>query len=224
MPPLAGHRTTDLVQYGSRFASQDNAERYAERFERGLRKHIHQNEQRALGVVLSRLGRCDSVLDVPCGAGRFLVLLGRHSDLVIEADISAEMLACSERRHQETMGDCRFIQADATCLPFPDHSVDRIFCNRLLHHLRQPSERATVLQELHRVVRENVIVSFFDYRSFGTLRRCLKRVKGRKTRYREHPTRAQFVDEIIRRGFRVHFITPVGSLWNAQKYFVLARD
>jgi len=213
-----------IEEYRSRFASRLKAERYALRFEHGSRKRINTSERKALAGILSRLGRSGSILAVPCGAGRFLDLLDRHSDVVIEADVSAEMMAYSRERNRQLSGTCRFIQADASSLPLQDNSVDRVFCNRLLHHLESASERALVLKELYRIVRKDLIVSFFDYRSFGPLRQCLKRLKGRKSNYRNHPSRIEFFHEAERQGFRLQYVAPVGLPWNAEKYVVLAKD
>src|SRR5207249_1026577 len=143
--------------YKQRFQNKAKAERYAQRFERGSRKRTDAREQRAVAKIFAGLKDCQSVLDVPCGAGRFAKTLGRGR-LLIEADASYEMVTIARRHHH--LG----VQSDAGRLPVRDEAIDCIFCNRLLHHILPPEERAMFLQEFHRVTRRWLVVTFFDYK------------------------------------------------------------
>ncbi len=201
------------------------AEKYATRFETGARKRIHQREIRAVQKIFASLDGCATVVDVPSGAGRFLTALSTNGRRVLEVDVALDMLAFGRKRNNAaTSGGLRhFVQGDATRLPLAKGSVDCVFCNRLLHHIVVADERAVILRELHRVTRRWVVVSFFDYHSFGTVRKVLKRLKGRKPKYDHEPTRAEFQKEVERAGFRVEEIMPTGSPWVAQKFFVLEK-
>jgi ubiquinone/menaquinone biosynthesis C-methylase UbiE len=226
-----GTKKSDIVQevagisrYGRRLYDHTQAEKYALRFERGSRKRVNQREQAAVADIFSRLGPCESTLDVPCGAGRFLPVLSLNSRAVFEADISVEILSYSRQRAGSYPCACRFLQADASRLPLADGAVDCVFCNRLLHHIHSSQERMAILKELQRVTRRYAIVSFFDYQSFGRLRRLLKNLKGRQPQYHDQPSLAQFTAEVERCGFRALFLKPIGPFWMAEKYFVLAKQ
>ena|ERR1043166_7403504 len=203
--------------YKTRFQNKAKAEKYAQRFESGSRKRIDTREQRAVAKIFASLDGCRSVLDVPCGAGRFAMTLGQGGRLVIETDVAFEMVEIARRAHR--LG----LQSDAGHLPFRDRAVDCVFSNRLLHHILRSEERVMFLQEFHRVTRRYVVITFFDYKMFGTMRGALKRLKGRKPKYAEQPTFEQFEQEVVQSGFRVREVVPTGPVWVAEKYLVLEK-
>jgi ubiquinone/menaquinone biosynthesis C-methylase UbiE len=213
----------DIASYGTRLQDRAEAEKYARRFERGSRRRIDRREQRAIRRIFGSLPDCRSVLDVPCGAGRFLPTLAQFCPEVLGADIAAEILEFARRRAGSASVPVRVFQGDASQLPLADAAVDAILCNRLLHHILKPEERAKILRELHRVARHYVVVSFFDYQGFGALRRLFKRLKGSRPVYGGQPTLAQFRGEITHAGFREREIVPTGPFWVSEKYFVLEK-
>ena len=213
----------DIASYSTRLQESAAAEQYARRFERGSRARIDRREQCAVRRIFGTLPECRSVLDVPCGAGRFLPTLAQFCPEVLGADIAAEVLEFARQRAETTGGRARVFRGDASKLELADGAVDAVFCNRLLHHILVPEERARILRELHRVARRYVVVSFFDYQEFGAVRRFLKRLKGSKPKYEGQPTLEQFTDEVSRIGFRVREVVRTGPLWVSQKYFVLEK-
>jgi ubiquinone/menaquinone biosynthesis C-methylase UbiE len=172
--------------------------------------------------IFDGLGECRSVLDVPSGAGRFANVLSRGRHL-IEADVAFEILEFARERTEKAKLPASFVQGDALKLPLADNAVDCVFCNRLLHHIRAPAERELFLREFHRVTRQHLVISFFDYHAFGGVRRLLKALKGRKPKYAGQPTLDQFTEEVTRAGFRVREVVPTGAAWVAQKFFVLEK-
>jgi len=212
-------------EYQQRFQNEASAERYARRFERGSRRRTDRRERRALQRLLAGLPEVRTVLDVPTGAGRLLPTLAAGGRRVLGIDAARQILAHAVVRPESVLGLC---QADAMALPLADDAVDAIVCNRLLHHLPAAAERARVLSELRRVSRYYVIVSFFDFHraggwGFGTLRRWLKRLRGRRPDYAGQPTAAQFAAEVQTCGFAVRAVQPIGPFWVAQRYWLLAK-
>ncbi len=215
--------TRDLKGYSTRFQNAAQAEKYALRFASGARDKISQREQRAIKKIFAQLPGCTSVLDVPSGAGRLMGALGQQDRTIIEIDIAREILEFARKQAAALGLKALFAQGDASCLPLSDRSVDAVLCNRLLHHILPVAERALVLRELHRVSRRYVIVSFFDFHSFGTVRRFLKFLKGRRPAYRQQPNRREFYAEVAECGFRVISEVPTGPVWVAEKYLVLEK-
>ena len=209
--------------YRPRLQEASRAEKYATRFERGARRRIDQREQRSVRNIFASLDGCESVLDVPSGAGRFLASLNERPRRVIEADVALEILEFARARGKKQGLNAGYVQADALRLPLRDGAVDCVFCNRLLHHIVSVEERAVFLREMRRVSRRYVVVSFFDYQKFGRVRRLLKKLKGRKPKYDGQPTLVQFQEEATRCGFQVRDVVPTGAVWVAQKYFVLEK-
>lgn len=210
--PMAQAKT-----YKRRFQSKARAEKYARRFESGSHKRIDAREQRAVAKIFAGLDGCRTVLDVPCGAGRFGKTLGQGDRRVIETDVAHEMVEIAHRAHRLA------VQSDAAHLPFRNGAVDCVFSNRLLHHILPRDERAVFLREFHRVSKRWVVVTFFDYRMFATVRKALKKLKRAKVRYDEQPTFEQFEAEVMAAGFRIMKVVPTGPVWVSEKYLVLEK-
>lgn len=211
-------------KYRGRMQHAKRAQLYADRFETGSRKAINEREQRAVAKIFGDLPGCQSVLDVPSGAGRFAKNLSSGGRRVIGADSAFEILEHGRERAAKNGVRASFLQADASKLPLEEGAVDCIFCNRLLHHIVSAHERAVFLKEFHRVTRRYLVISFFDYHSFGVVRRFLKALKGRKPKYDQQPTFEQFTEEVLRAGFKVRAVVRTGAAWVAQKYFVLEKS
>ena len=214
----------DIQSYSRRLQGEAKAQRYAKRFEQGSRKHIDQREQRAVRAIFSEMKDCETVLDVPSGAGRFLGALGQGGRRVLEMDVAFEILAYAQDKATKTKADAHAMQGDASRLPLADGAVDCVFSNRLLHHILPPAERTAILREFHRVCRRRAVVSFFNYKGLAKLRGFLKRLKGRRPPYENQPTLEQFSEEAVQSGFRVKAIVSTGPPWVSQKYFVLEKS
>jgi SAM-dependent methyltransferase len=102
---------------------------------------------RLVGLFLDRYapssgGGKRRILDVGCGTGATLSVLGRYGD-AWGLDISEQALAaCRERGHRQLQ------QGSAEALPFPDDAFDIVTCLDLLEHV--DDERA--LGEIERVM------------------------------------------------------------------------
>jgi SAM-dependent methyltransferase len=212
----------DTELYRKRMQHAARARLYADRFQTGWRRVINAREQRGVAKIFAALKDVRILVDVPSGAGRFIKVLAAGRTL-IEADVAFEILSFASERAEEAQLQVTCVQSDASRLPLCDESVDAVFCNRLLHHIHSAAERALFLCEFHRVTRKYLVMSFFDYHSFGGLRRFFKALKGRKPKYHQHPTLEEFTGEVKRCGFRVREVVLIGPLWVAQKYLVLEK-
>jgi ubiquinone/menaquinone biosynthesis C-methylase UbiE len=213
----------EAKKYRSRMQKKKRAQLYADRFETGSRAGINRREQRAVKRIFADLPDCRSVVDVPSGAGRFAKNLSRDGLRVIAIDVAFEILEHGKERAEKNNVPVTFLQGDATKIPIRSGAVDCVFCNRLLHHILAETERAVLLKEFQRVTKRYLVISFFDYRSFGVVRRFLKALKGRKPSYAQQPTFEQFTQEVLAAGFKVRAVVPIGAPWVAQKYFVLEK-
>lgn len=94
-----------------------------------------------------------NLLDVGCGTGGLLSLLGRTSWPVraIGLDYAARMCAAAARKARESGfdGRIRFVRADSEHLPFANGRFDLITCSNSFHHY--PHQQA-VIQEMHRLL------------------------------------------------------------------------
>ena len=87
------------------------------------------------------------VLDSATGAGALALALAPLVREVVGVDIVPELLAAARR---DAPPNVRFVEGDATSLPFDDFSFDIAASRRTLHHVARPEK---VVAELVRVTR-----------------------------------------------------------------------
>lgn len=164
----------------------DHAAEYYRKHRAGLRRRVSNWwEQRMAARALEIAGNPASVLDLPCGAGRFWALLaGRQDRRLMAADYSADMVATA-RREQPPALVARFeaFQASAFETGLPDGAVESIFCMRLLHHIVEPADRLKLLREFHRVAQKSVIISLWVDGNLQASRRKRLEQRRRKRAY-----------------------------------------
>lgn len=196
------------------YEAEGRAEHYSGTRWRGAR-HARRTDARERAIVAAWLERCApvrSVLDVPCGAGRFHGLLTRASPLALAADAAGPML----RRH----GGAQRLQASAHALPLRDGAADLVLCSRLLHHFAEGGERVRVLRELARVARRWAIVSHFDAASVQAVRaRLRRRPDGRFSQ-----SLAAFRAEAAAAGWRERARAWILRGWSEQTWVLLERE
>lgn len=157
-----------LASYGDAELARDYDQRWS-----GLRGPGRDRRQhRAILAALDSLAPVRSVLDVPCGTGRFTGLFASRGLSYIGMDASLAMLGEARRKHP----NARVTQADLARLPLPDKSVDLVLCIRLMHLLRDEALRTAFLREMARVARIGIIV---DFRHSRSLRVAIGRLRYR---------------------------------------------
>lgn len=168
----------DLVEDSSDYQQEYQEVAEAEGYNRAyqdqmLKRWSTRREFRLLDRLLSSQGHSRLLLDLPCGGGRLSPRIGAHTDLLIEADIAVGQVLYGQR-HSKLDTPQIWMTASAFHIPFRDNSVDGTVCCRLCHHLPTPIERERLVEELLRVSRRFVIMTFFDYYS---LKNWLRRVR-----------------------------------------------
>lgn len=114
-------------------------------------------EEEALRRVLRRLPAHSTILDSPCGTGRFAQVFGDVGLRSVGLDISSDMLAMHRRAAPEEPDRIRLLQADLERLPLGDSSVDYVVAMRFFN-LVPLGVAQRVLREFSRVARSGVII------------------------------------------------------------------
>jgi SAM-dependent methyltransferase len=192
--------------YGNRYAQNDYA---------GVEKTLQEF------VLGSRVDQ-QRVLEVGCGTGHWLKILGDTAVRLVGVDPSEGMLGVA----RASVHNGLLVRACAEKLPFPSRRFDRVFCVNALHHFTRP---AAFLAEARRVLRPGgglLIVGLdphtrtdrwwiYDYFPNALVEdrrryppashiRALMTTAGFgdcETREVQHLTREMTVDEAWRRGF-----------------------
>ena len=208
--------------------SLDGAKHYAAHHDTSLRTRITTWRERALlATALRHIGGAESVLDVPCGTGRFWpVLFGSGAQEIIAADNSDGMLEVARAAWPGWADRLRLLNTSIFALDLPDGAVDVVSCMRFMHHLALPEDRARALSELRRVCRRYVIASLWVD---GNLQ------SGRRLRHdaRHPPTagygprrclpRAAFERECAAAGLAIETWFDVAPGWSMWRFYVLRK-
>ena len=122
--------------------------------------------QRRRGLLLAELRPGERVLDLGCGAGRFLAALRDAGADAVGVELAAAAL---ERARRNVAGaDLRLVEPDGS-LPLGHREVDLVWCSEVLEHV---PDTGAFLNELRRVLRPGgrALITVPDH---GRLRRTL---------------------------------------------------
>lgn len=157
-----------------------------------------------------------SVLDLPCGAGRFWPMLAELANRsIIGADNSAAMVDVAMKSQPvEVTQHVQPLQTSAFAINLPDGAVDNIFCIRLMHHIGEVGHRANMLREFHRVSRDTVILSLWvdgNYKAWKRKKLEARRAT-RKAGKEEYQNRFVLPAKQIEQEFKEAGFSVLGSL------------
>jgi len=190
------------------FSDKYTNEHSREYFEKHRRKKLSDRlEQRMATRALALAGKPASLLDLPCGTGRFWSMLASDPEReLLAADYSQAMLeVAAQVREPEVVKRFRLLQCSAFAITLPDNSVDCVFSIRLMHHVAEAANRLALLKEFHRVTRHSVIVSLWVDGNYKAWRRrkleAKRRLAGEKSDNRFIVPSAQFEQECRDAGF-----------------------
>ncbi len=171
--------------------------------------------------ALAKTGGVRSILDLPCGAGRFIGRLAECGWRMTGADISVEMMEVARTGIGKVDGIDGYVRADAEHLPFATGSVDCVLSIRFFLHVDAPT-RARMLREMSRVSRRWLILDYrhkYNYRyAVWRLRRLLALTDLPLDRI----GRAQLHSELADAGLVARAVFPVTLLFS-DKWIVLCE-
>ena len=130
-----------------------------DRFSSALGRYRWRREMDGGGEIVDMLPPGLSVLDCPCGTGRWWAVLQRRALRIHGVDLSPAMLDVATARIERIGVPVEVSVGDAERLEFDDDSFDAVFSHALTKHLPIPIQHK-VLTEFARVSREWVICSF----------------------------------------------------------------
>jgi ubiquinone/menaquinone biosynthesis C-methylase UbiE len=206
------------------YQSSEVAADYDEhRFRTPKRQRRNARKWAAIQQALAEAGGIKTVVDLPCGTGRFTGHLARAGYDVVGSDISVEMMQQAAMlksvQHQNIKG---YVRADAEALPFKSKSTDCLMSIRFLFHV-DPETRRRMLREFGRVSRRWIIA---DYRHKYSIRYGiwkLTRTLGLTKRPFERVSVKSMKSEFEDAGLRVVKIIAVRR-WLSDKWVVLAES
>jgi SAM-dependent methyltransferase len=173
---------TDSELEFSKKYDDEHAQRYFEKHGTGLKRRLNTWRERGMARrALEMAGRPASVLDLPCGTGRFWEMLAEDpARKIYAADLNEAMFKTGlERRPPEITRRVEAFKASAFSIPKPDNFVECVFSIRLMHHIPKSEDRLAILREFKRVSSSTIVLSLWidgNYRA--RLRKRRPRVPG----------------------------------------------
>lgn len=201
--------------------SAEHAQQYRDKHQaKGWRSISNHWEHRMARKALRMAGSPQSILDLPCGAGRFWAMLAEDpARELYAADNSENMVAVADQSHPpEIRNRFHLFQTSAFDIDMQDEKVDCVFCMRLLHHIGEAEHRLQIYREFHRVTRDSVVLSLWVDGNFKAWkrRRLEQRREHKNYANRLVQSRARVEEEFRQAGFdivgHVDFI-PYYAMW-----------
>lgn len=151
------------------------------------RKSKHSAEMRLIATAISSLPKPMKYLDIPCGAGRATILLGREGNTCMSADIGDGVLEVARNEIEKAGIESEILKLDIEQIDLPDNSIDAPLAFRIFHHFPDTEIRAKVVAELCRVSNRYVLISYLTPWSYTNIKRRLRAALGGKIS-RQHAT------------------------------------
>jgi ubiquinone/menaquinone biosynthesis C-methylase UbiE len=205
------------------YQSSEVAADYDEhRFRTPARQRRNARKWAAIQKALALANGVKTIVDLPCGTGRFTGNLARAGYEVVGSDISAEMMGQAAKLPSVQHANIRgYVRADAEKLPFKSKSTDCLVSIRFLFHV-DPETRRRMLREFGRVSRRWVIADYRHKYSFRYGVWKLTRALGLTKRPFERVSVKSMTAEFEDAGLRVAKIIPVRR-GLSDKWVVLAE-
>jgi ubiquinone/menaquinone biosynthesis C-methylase UbiE len=195
----------DFHRFGSRDRRRRNAAKWA-----------------AISQALRYTRKVKTVLDIPCGTGRFTGDIANLGYRVVGSDVSYEMIAKGVENTGENKRVAGFVQADAERLPLPARSIDCIVCIRFMLHVNLAT-RHRILCEMRRVTKRWIVIDYRHKHSFRYKLNEFRKRLGFKTKpLKNRVSREELEQEFRNAGLAVRRVIPVAKFFS-DKWVVLAE-
>jgi ubiquinone/menaquinone biosynthesis C-methylase UbiE len=206
--------------------SADHATQYFQKHQAGFWRRLSNWRETAIArKALKVAGNPASVLDLPCGAGRFWELLASKPDRELYgADYSDGMLRVAmEMRPAQITRRMRVFQCSAFQIPWPDNAVENIFSMRLVHHIGNSADRLALFREFGRVSSNTVCLSLWVDGNMQAQRRRRLESRRRKERYQNRFVipRHQVEDEFRQAGLEIIDHVDFLRFWSMWRVYIL---
>jgi len=206
------------------YQSSEVAADYDEhRFRTPQRQRRNERKWNAIQKALALTEGVRSVIDLPCGTGRFTGHLARAGFEVVGSDISVErMNQASGLANGQNANIKGYVRADAEAMPFATKSVDCLMSIRFLFHV-DPQSRRRMLREFGRVSRRWIVADYRHKYSFRYGIWRVSRLLGLTRRPFERVSFKEMKMEFEDAGLRIIKIIPVRRFLS-DKWVVLAES
>ena len=214
------------IAYTEHRQSSRGAADHSVKYEKQFHKRLSNRRDRHLiSRILADLDRQATLLDIPSGAGRLVDIYINACERLFELDASLEMLRLLQQKPpvQTANFPVGMGVASAFHLPFRNASFDTVVSLRLSHHIPDLDGRLWHIDELCRVARHHILVSFFDADSFKNRFRELRRRLGSPKRSKYTLERNSVRERAEAAGFSHHSFFALAPIVSGHSIALLSR-
>ncbi len=161
------------------------------------------NEIKLLDRAFKLIPKSNTVLDLPCGGGRVFLHLAKQGYQVKAADLSDEMIKIAQKNADEAGLGITVEKADMEDLFFADKSVDTMVCFRLFHHFPTPAIRQRAVNEMCRVAKQYVVITYFSLYSWTPFKRILREKLGGRKSHKFATSLSEVEGYFVNSGYRL---------------------
>jgi len=183
------------------------------------RRNLH--KWRTIQRALTLTEGVHSILDLPCGTGRFTGGLAKSGYDVVGADISSEMMQVARERLGPVPRLHGYVRADAESLPFDSGTFDCVMSIRFLFHVDQRT-RISMLRDMARVSRRWLILDYRHKYAYRYVMWRIRRALGLTKTSLERISRGALEAELAEAGIRIVSILPVARVFS-DKWIVVGE-
>lgn len=206
----------------------EHARKYFHKHNTGFWRQL--STWREVGMARKALvlaGRPRSVLDLPCGTGRFWAMLAEDKNRKIYvADNSRAMIDVGlELRPREVTSRVeKSYCVSAFDTGLPDNFVECVFSIRFLHHIQKSQDRIQILKEFARISSGTVIVSLWvdgNFRAWRLRRKYERRGSAGAPRDRILLRQSEIEKDFAAAGLEMIGHTDFIKYWDKWRTYVL---
>lgn len=106
----------------------------------------------------------ERVLDLGCGNGRLLEILGEKPIEYFGLDTSEKLIEIAKKKYPQD----RFEVGDILKLPYSDNFFNKVFAIRILHHIPSKAFRLRAIEEIKRVLKPGGILILTVWNVWGS--------------------------------------------------------
>lgn len=207
-------REPDWEKKKAHYQSDDVVDKYDDRrFKGGLAGPKSERKWQMILKSVHGLDGIKTVMDLPCGTGRFTSRILDHGWNLINADISGPMLV---KAREYTPGFDNYLGAarmNAEHLPFADGTLDLVISIRFLMHVPR-DVRIRIFREYGRVSKRYVVLDVRHKYCLNLWWKKFRKAFGSRTKVPEHRYGMAELDKDIKEaGLRI-----VRKVWNAPPF------
>lgn len=181
-------------------------------------KIVNSIEHRIVKKLLQKANISDSsILNSPCGYGRFTHLFELFNLNITYFDIHPKMVTRCRDRYNNS--GHFFINGSIRTLPFKTNSFDIVINIRFFHHYFEQEDRLLMLRELQRVTKRYVLLTYYNN---TIVHKIIKRLNDKGNRIIMHKKK-DFYKELLSVGLKPIIEKAPLPFLHAQRFLLLEK-